>query len=241
MKKSATLRKISYNKTLSSSPCKRVIHSSAVFPLTPQEAKPEEALSQKFKNQIQSCRTNKKPIILKPNRVSHPQTARASPKSNSTPILHRIPKPNPYESKQIRPKALKSLIKVKKMLPKDIKQSKPKSSVKEFVTQVNREVYDLPEKLLTSKEVKQRHEAIHKAHLMQTFHGLKVIESMKKAEIGDFSDKIVNLTRHPSNEYRKTVVFDLDETLVHCVEGKKGDADILVKFPTGESLVVLSI
>lgn len=240
MKKSSTLKKISNNKTLSSSPTRRVIHSSVVFPLSPQEVKPEELLSQKFKNQIQSCRSSKKPIILKPSRSSLPQTARVSPKSNSTPILHRISKPTPYESKQIRPKALKSLIKVKKMLPKDLKHSKSKSSVKDFVTQVNRDVYDLPEKLLTSKEVKLRHEAIHKAHLFQTFHGLKVIQSMQKAEIINFSDKIVNLARSSGNEYKKTVVFDLDETLVHCVEAKKGDVDIIVKFPTGESLMVLN-
>jgi hypothetical protein len=206
--------------------------------MTPQESKPEDLLSQKFKSQVQSCRSSKKPSILKPSRSSLPQTARTSPKSNSTPILHRLIQPNPYESKPIRPKALKSLIKVKKMLPKDSKTPKSKPTVKEFVTQVTRDVYDLPEKLLTNKEVKLRHEAIHKAHLFQTFHGLKVIESMQKVENNEYSQKIVNLAKVSGIEGRKTVIFDLDETLVHCVEGKKGDVDIQVKFSTGESLTV---
>ena len=127
------------------------------------------------------------------------------------------------------------------MLPKESKPVKSKSNLKEFVTQVNRDVYDLPEKLLTSKEVKMRHEAIHKAHLFQTFHGLKVIEMMQKMEVKDLNEKIVNLPQVGGYEGKKTVIFDLDETLVHCVEGRKGDADITVKFPTGESLMVIEI
>lgn len=37
---------------------------------------------------------------------------------------------------------------------------------------------------------------------------------------------------------RKTVVFDLDETLVHCVEDTKSGCDFKVNivFPTGDSV-----
>ena len=51
-------------------------------------------------------------------------------------------------------------------------------------------------------------------------------------------DKIHFLPRPLKLENRKTVIFDLDETLVHCVEGSTGDAEVMIKFPTGEYLVV---
>lgn len=45
----------------------------------------------------------------------------------------------------------------------------------------------------------------------------------------------------PTN--RKTIVFDLDETLIHCNESVKvpGDVILPIKFPTGEIIEVLMI
>ena len=41
-------------------------------------------------------------------------------------------------------------------------------------------------------------------------------------------------------EDKKTVVFDLDETLIHCNEDSSVDSDVKmqIKFPTGELVTV---
>jgi len=46
----------------------------------------------------------------------------------------------------------------------------------------------------------------------------------------------VNLPKRPGYENCKTVVFDLDETLVHCIEDITQPHDIAlpIVFPTGE-------
>lgn len=53
-------------------------------------------------------------------------------------------------------------------------------------------------------------------------------------------EKRVNL---PPSKFAKTIIFDLDETLIHCndSEGDNGDADIKVNFPNGENFEVFSI
>ena len=99
-------------------------------------------------------------------------------------------------------------------------------------------MYDFPDKLLSNKEIKKRHKEIHKAHLSQTFQGLRMIEEMPKPSLIDIGDKMLVLPLNSQIESRKTVVFDLDETLVHCVEGELGDAEVIVRFPTGESIKV---
>lgn len=244
MKKSAsTPRKLSTIKVFPITPSRKNSTPMNLLGLTSTELKSDDMLSLKFKNQSQSCRASKKPIILKSARASLTKTARVSPKSNSTPVLYRSAKANPYEVKQPRPKALKSLIKLKRSASKDLKTpAKPqKNPIKDFVTQINLDVYDVPEKFLTNKEIKAKHQEIHKAHLLQTFHGLKIIEEIPKLDLNDISDKIITLPHIPGLQDKKTVIFDLDETLVHCVEGNKGDAEVVVRFPTGESLTVIFI
>ena len=47
----------------------------------------------------------------------------------------------------------------------------------------------------------------------------------------------MNLPKPKSSSIKKTVIFDLDETLVHCVddpENQKTDVVLEVKFPNGE-------
>ena len=47
---------------------------------------------------------------------------------------------------------------------------------------------------------------------------------------------MLNLPRMKGYEDKKTVVFDLDETLIHCNEDSSVDSDVKmqIKFPTGE-------
>lgn len=245
MKKSATSpRKNRALKILSVCPLRQNSTPKNLLGLVKVEEREEENFRLKFKKILpQSCRANKKTMALKSARSSISNTARVSPKSSSTPILFRKNKPNPYEAKQIRPKGLKKVVKNTKTTMKEVKNTnKPcKNHIKEFITQVDLDVYDLPEKFLSNKDIKNKHEEIHKAHLLQTFHGLKLIEKMPKLSFNDIADKMIHLPNIPGLENRKTVVFDLDETLVHCVEDRKGDAEIVITFPTGESLTVMVI
>jgi Dullard-like phosphatase family protein len=237
MKKSATPRKVTSFKMLPVSIRRKKTPNMTAKGLNI-EVKPEEILSNRFKSQNYSCKASKNPVFLKSSKELLPQTARVSPKSTSTPILHRT-KSSPYESKLARPKAIAALIKVKKIITKDQKSKSLKHKFQELISQVDLKIYDLPEKMLTNKEIKQRHKEIHQAHLYQTFHGLKLIDDLPKLNISEINDKLLNLPTVPGCEGRKTVVFDLDETLVHCVESTKGDVDVTVVFPTGEKIDVI--
>ncbi len=74
-------------------------------------------------------------------------------------------------------------------------------------------------------------------------HLLKTMEGMKRPTMFEIAAKNVNL---PKKEFykgklscnldKKTVVFDLDETLIHCNDNTNVPYDIKVpiKFPTGE-------
>ena len=57
--------------------------------------------------------------------------------------------------------------------------------------------------------------AIKTRHLYNTAHALKQIQTMKPLPIEDIKDKEVRLEK--KGRSGKTVIFDLDETLVHCV------------------------
>ena len=85
------------------------------------------------------------------------------------------------------------------------------------------------------------HAALYREHLFQTFQALKFIKSLPQADLSQISSKRVALPRRKGYENRKTIVFDLDETLVHCVEGLVGKAvDVVlpVTFPSGEVVKV---
>lgn len=194
----------------------------------------EDPTGSKYKTQISTSRSVKKQLFSSPNKPTLPQSARISPKSDSSPLLHRSSKSNPYEIQQVRPKSLKNLIRIKKNPPKDRKPSK--TYLREMLTQVNADVYNLPNKTLSGKEIKFRRQEIHRAHMCQTFHGLKIIEEIPKLDIKEISEKMIILPSIPPS--KKTVIFDLDETLVHCIEGKSSENEVLVKFPTGESIKV---
>ncbi|CAD8191996.1 unnamed protein product [Paramecium octaurelia] len=69
-------------------------------------------------------------------------------------------------------------------------------------------------------------------HIVQTIQGLEYARNLT-LEFQD--DKIVNL---PKTNQLKTLVFDLDETLIHCNESTSVPGDIVlpITFPTGETI-----
>ncbi|CAG9324463.1 unnamed protein product [Blepharisma stoltei] len=78
----------------------------------------------------------------------------------------------------------------------------------------------------------------YKEHLFQTFQSMKFIKNLRLPTDEELAHKIVNLPRRRGCEYKKTVVFDLDETLVHCVEdANNAHVPISIDFPTGETVI----
>ena len=96
-----------------------------------------------------------------------------------------------------------------------------------MVTQV-RPVHSMPDSRLKS-------DLLYKEHLFQTFQSLKFIRGLPTMDQTLLRGKAVKLRKRPGYEGQKTVVFDLDETLVHCVEDihNNPDAVIRIQFPNG--------
>lgn len=81
-------------------------------------------------------------------------------------------------------------------------------------------------------------EKTYKEHLFQTFQAAKIIKTFPEADLLTLQQKKVAIPRRKAHENKKTIVFDLDETLVHCIDGCVEEADIIVNihFPNGETV-----
>ena len=65
---------------------------------------------------------------------------------------------------------------------------------------------------------KKSPEILYKEHLFQTFQAVKFIRTLPEPDAEEIRQKAVYLEKRPGFESKRTIVFDLDETLVHCVE-----------------------
>ncbi|CAD8152838.1 unnamed protein product [Paramecium pentaurelia] len=86
-----------------------------------------------------------------------------------------------------------------------------------------------------SIKTQQYFSEIYIDHIQQSFHALQFCKDAQKPKLEDIKQKIVNL---PPNRFAKSIVFDLDETLIHCQESNDDPSDIVltIKFPTGETV-----
>lgn len=83
------------------------------------------------------------------------------------------------------------------------------------------------------KEIKG--ESLYKEHLFQTFQAMKFVKNIPPCDERQLREKMQYLPKRPGYQHKKTVVFDLDETLVHCCENvAEAQVPITVTFPTGE-------
>ena len=153
------------------------------------------------------------------------------PKSTSTP-------PNKFSS----PKPVRQSIPVKPKTPmqkkkslKPIKRPKTSSSPKKLEQTEDSKLKSLVTQV--SVNSKQTHEEIYNEHLFQTFQGLKIVKSLPPVDLDQLREKRVQVPRRSGYEDKKTVIFDLDETLVHCcenIEDCQPDVILPVQFPSGE-------
>ncbi|OMJ78713.1 hypothetical protein SteCoe_21433 [Stentor coeruleus] len=93
------------------------------------------------------------------------------------------------------------------------------------------------QRLNRSKNIKvSDSERSYKEHLFQTFQALKLVKTLPEVNLLTLQQKKIKIPRKKGWENRKTIVFDLDETLVHCVDDCIETADIVIDihFPSGE-------
>jgi CTD small phosphatase-like protein 2 len=73
-----------------------------------------------------------------------------------------------------------------------------------------------------------------KEHLLNTFQAIKIAKVLRHPTDEELSSKELRLSRPKGYERKKTVIFDLDETLVHCLSSPElGQIEIDIELPNG--------
>lgn len=78
---------------------------------------------------------------------------------------------------------------------------------------------------------------VYREHFLQTYQALTFCKMLKPADLSVIAQKKVNLPKKEiHNKHKKTLVFDMDETLIHCNESTDMPADVVLPiiFPNGE-------
>jgi len=77
---------------------------------------------------------------------------------------------------------------------------------------------------------------IYKEHFIQSFQALTFCKYLKPVDPKMLAQKKVFLPKKPSHKDKKSIIFDLDETLIHCNESADVPSDVVlpIRFPHGE-------
>jgi len=77
---------------------------------------------------------------------------------------------------------------------------------------------------------------IYREHFLQTYQALSFCKVLKPFDPAVLAQKRVNLTRRDTHHGKKTLIFDMDETLIHCNESPDLPCDVIlpITFPNGE-------
>jgi len=77
---------------------------------------------------------------------------------------------------------------------------------------------------------------IYKEHFIQSFQSLTFCKYLRPVDPKMLAQKKVFLPKKPAHKDKKTVIFDLDETLIHCNESADVPSDVVlpIRFPHGE-------
>lgn len=76
-------------------------------------------------------------------------------------------------------------------------------------------------------------------YFSQLLMNLRFVKSLKATDNTQISEKSVHLKRKNLSKNTKTLIFDLDETLVHCCEDpKNGEHKLQICLPTGEKIEI---
>lgn len=116
-------------------------------------------------------------------------------------------------------------------------ETKREPDLFQLVTQVRQTDSSRVIRDTNAEEKKEKSETIYREHLFQTFQALKFVKTLPPVDPRQLQSKRLNLSKRAGYLNKKTIVFDLDETLVHCCEDpEKSKPDIIlpIVFPTGE-------
>ena len=159
-----------------------------------------------------------------------PETPKSNPRAST-----KISSPKPVKKTSIMPKPqTPSQKKTKKKLISRPKTTLPVKALKaETGSSPNMNILVTQ----TSAPNSKNRDEIYNEHLFQTYQGLKIVHSLPPVDLEQLKEKRMDIPRRPGYEDKKTVVFDLDETLVHCCENPDEmhpDVYLPVTFPNGE-------
>lgn len=79
---------------------------------------------------------------------------------------------------------------------------------------------------------------IYREHFMQSFQAMMFCRFLRPVDPKVLASKKVYLNKRETHKDKKTIVFDLDETLIHCNESTDipYDVKLPIKFPHGETI-----
>lgn len=119
--------------------------------------------------------------------------------------------------------------------PKALPKPAPKA-LSSFITQVGTST-PKRKSSMSPDQIKERSDRIYREHLFQTFQALKFVKTLPPIDTALIRSKRLYLEKRKGWASRKTLIFDLDETLVHCCENlsqAQPDVTLPITFPTGE-------
>lgn len=131
---------------------------------------------------------------------------------------------------------------------KDV-QAKPLNFVKKQLdanekrVEINQARHKIRPDLASSSEICNEHakksENYYNEHLHKTFQAIKFIRNLPPVDLLQLKQKRVNLPKKAGYRLKKTLIFDLDETLIHCVkENMDPDVILPIKFDNEETMAV---
>jgi Dullard-like phosphatase family protein len=176
---------------------------------------------------------NERESEKKPLQASNRNSENVLDGSPKTPVRSSSNRPSEDERTKT-PKAANWSISPEKTQGKEIsvRSEKRKSLLNAFTVKAISELISKiskPEKA-TEKTSKQ----YYLDHLYNTFQAVKLIRTLPPADISQVQQKSVLFPFRPGYEHRKTIIFDLDETLVHCTERMDlADEVLKMRLPDG--------
>lgn len=184
---------------------------------------PSKANSLITKGKIKPTSRTPKSSAMKPNKFTYTET-------------------EPRDSVKSRPSTTTNASSKSTLFKRDPVSFDNSENLHQIVTQVSNpklSVKQKKEQEMTPSEIQARSEILYREHLFQTFQALKFVRNIPPANMDIVRSKKVNLARRRGYEDKKTIVFDLDETLVHCCEDldlSEPDVILPIQFPSGDMI-----
>lgn len=186
----------------------------------------------------QSARNNKAKVFQFPQKSGTPRGAGQTPHIfpiQSSPLLHKgTVKVNP--TTKLRYLGAKNTAKNEGHSVSPPSESAKTVDSKPKLNGVVTQVAKAPS-TPSAQDIKSKADAIYREHLFQTFQALKFVRNLPGVDPAQLRAKRVSLPKPLGYGNKKTAVFDLDETLVHCcdnIDQENPDVVLPITFPTGE-------